>query len=165
MLTNPAQIRALSYAIGFQRPWLAERALTKNNALEIGEILSRWMLQSELDLDVQDMYRKAFLQGKTAHCALEFHRWALRSIPRLDGKKFASAISKKISVPVLQLHGSHDTSILLEVAKQSHEWIDSDYQFHELKNTGHLIPEDNPTELVNKLSNWLAKLPKRISEK
>jgi pimeloyl-ACP methyl ester carboxylesterase len=158
MLTNSAQIKALSYTIGYQRPWFAERALAQYNALEIGQILSNWMLQSQLDLDDQDVYRRAFLQGKTAHCALEFHRWALRSIPRLDGKKFATDLSKKITVPVLQIHGSHDTSILLDVARQSNEWVESDYEFYEFKNTGHLIPADSPAELNDRLINWLTKL-------
>lgn len=159
MLTNSAQIKALSYVLNFQRPWIAERALTKRNAFKVGELLSSWMLQNDLDLDVKDTYRKAFLQGNTAHCAIEFHRWALRSIPRPDGKKFANDISKEITQPVLQVHGTYDTSILLDVAKQSAEWVAGPYEFNEIVNTGHLLPEENPTELVEVLIAWLEKLP------
>lgn len=160
MLTNSAQVRALSYVLAYQRPWIAERALKKNNSFAIGELLSSWMLQNELDLNTKDVYRSAFSHGNTAHCAIEFHRWAMRSIPRLDGKKFAMDMDQQITQPVLQLHATHDTSILLEVAKDSAQWVAGDYEFSELINTGHLIPEDNVEELNRKLISWLSKLPK-----
>lgn len=158
MLTSTAQLKALSYVLSFQRPWIAERALTKKNAFAVGELLSSWMLQKELDPLVKDKYRNAFLQGNTAHCAIEFHRWALRSIPRFDGKKFSTDMAKNILQPVLQLHGSYDTSILLETARDSREFVSGDYEFIELINTGHLIPEDNPTEMNKHLLAWLRKV-------
>lgn len=161
MLSNTAQVKALSYVLNYQLPFIGERILRKRNALEVGQILDGWMLQKELDLPVKDIYRNAFLQGNTAHCALEFHRWAIRSVPRLDGKQFASAISKQIEQPVLQLHGVYDNSILLEVAKDSSDWVSGEYEFHELTNTGHLIPEDNPEDLISLLGSWL----KKVSEK
>lgn len=160
MLSNRAQVKALSYVMNYQLPFIGERTLRKQNAIEVGHILSGWMLQRELDLEIADVYRTAFMQGNTAHCALEFHRWAIRSVPRLDGKQFASAISKQIQQPVLQLHGAYDTSILLEVAKESVDWVDGEYEFHELTNTGHLIPEDNPEDLISHLTTWLTKVGK-----
>lgn len=160
MLSNPAQVKALSYVLNFQRPWLAERALRKNNAMAIGELLEKWMMQNDLDFKVKDTYRTAFMQGNTAHCAIEFHRWSMRSIPRPDGKKFASDISKRIEQPVLQIHGAYDSSILLDVAKDSADWVAGEYEFRQFENSGHLIPEDNPNGLAEVLMTWLAKLPK-----
>ncbi len=158
MLSNPAQVKALSYVLSFQRPWLAERALTKNNAMAIGDLLETRMMQNDLDFEVKDTYRTAFLQGNTAHCAIEFHRWSMRSIPRPDGKKFASDISKRIEQPVLQIHGAYDSSILLDVAKDSADWVSGEFEFRQFENSGHLIPEDNPNELANVLITWLTKL-------
>ena len=158
MLTNSAQVRALSYVLAYQRPWIAERALKKNNSFAIGELLSSWMLQNELDLNTKDIYRSAFSFGNTAHCAIEFHRWAMRSIPRLDGKKFAMDMDKQITQPVLQIHATYDTSILLEVARDSKDWVSGQYEFSELINTGHLIPEDNVDDLNTQLVSWLRKV-------
>lgn len=162
MLTNKAQVKALSYVLGYQRPWLAERSLKKNNSFAVGELLSSWMLQKELDLETKDVYRAAFGLGNTAHCAIEFHRWAMRSIPRLDGKKFALDMDRIITQPVLQIHGTYDQSILLDVAKDSVDWVSSDYSFCELINTGHLIPEDNLDDLNEHLLKWLTMLPNDV---
>lgn len=154
MLTNPAQIRALSYVIGLQRPWLAERSLERDGALGVGRILNEWMKPDRLDPEIEAVYRQAFLCGKTSHCAIEFHRWAMRSIPRPDGRKFNADMDYGISIPVLNIHGTRDSSILLQTSLDSHHWARGEWTSHEL-DAGHLLPEQAPDEIETHLINWL----------
>jgi pimeloyl-ACP methyl ester carboxylesterase len=154
MISNSAQTRALSYALSFQRPWLAERSLQKNHAHEIGELLNGWMTPEVLPAEVVQKYRDAFMLGNTAHCAIEFHRWAMRSIPRPDGRRFAVDMQGGVSVPVLQIHGKNDTSILVETAMDSAQWINGAWSPVTL-DAGHLLPEECPDEVIDALTSWL----------
>lgn len=155
MLTNPAQIKALSYVIGLQRPWLAERSLTRNGAKNVGELLQEWSQPSVIPPDIEVVYREAFLLGKTAHCSLEFHRWALRSIPRPDGRKFSSDMNVEVGIPVLSIHGKHDSSILLSTALASKQWAANSWTSHVI-DAGHLLPEIATDETSEQLCAWLA---------
>lgn len=154
MLSNPAQARALSYALNFQRPWIAERSLQRNHALAIADLLNQWLAPSKLPEDVSQTYRDAFMLGNTAHCAIEFHRWAIRSIPRSDGRRFAVDMQGGVSVPVLQIHGKNDTSILVETAMDSAQWINGAWSPVTL-DAGHLLPEECPDDVIHALTNWL----------
>lgn len=154
MISNSAQTRALSYALSFQRPWFAERSLQKNHAYEIGELLNGWMTPEVLPAEVVQKYRDAFMLGNTAHCAIEFHRWAMRSIPRPDGRRFAVDMQGGVSVPVLQIHGKNDTSILVETAMDSAQWINGAWSPVTL-DAGHLLPEECPDEVIDALTSWL----------
>ena len=155
MLSNSTQTRALSYALNYQRPWLAERSLQKNHAQEIADLLNGWLAPENLPEEVTQKYRDAFMLGNTAHCAIEFHRWAMRSIPRPDGRRFAVDMQGGVSVPVLQIHGKHDTSILVETAMDSARWINGAWSPVTL-DAGHLLPEQCPDEVINALTDWLA---------
>lgn len=154
MISNSTQARALSYALNFQRPWFAERSLQKNNAKQIEELLNGWMEPGVLPTEITNKYRDAFMLGNTAHCAIEFHRWAIRSIPRPDGRRFAVDMQGGVSVPVLQIHGKNDTSILVETAMESAQWINGAWSPVTL-DAGHLLPEECPDEVIEALTRWL----------
>lgn len=154
MLTDPRQVRALSYVLAYQRPWVAERALVRDRASAVADLLARWMAPGVLPTDVVDTYRAAFLQGNTAHCAIEFHRWAMRSIPRPDGRNFAMAMDQGVTVPVMHVHGVRDTSILLSTARKSRDYALGPWRMHEI-DAGHLLPEQRSEELAGHIIDWL----------
>lgn len=154
MMTQPAQTKALGYVLGFQRPWIAERALVKNKAEAIGELLNRWTAPDVLPTHTIDVYRTAFQVGNTAHCAIEFHRWAMRSIPRPDGRAFANDMNGGVDVPVLQIHGQYDNSILVETAMDSAEWVNGRWSPVTLE-AGHMLPEQMPQETLEAILKWL----------
>lgn len=160
MLANPAQARALSYVVGYQRPWFAERSLMKNGAEAIEELLNGWMDPDTLAPEVMRRYRDAFLSGNTAHCAIEFHRWALRSVPRPDGRRFSIDMQGGVSVPVLQIHGKNDTSILVETAMDSAKFVNGPWSPVTL-DAGHLLPEQTPDEVIATLVQWLSTVADR----
>lgn len=157
MLTDAAQVRALGYAVGLQWPFLAERTLTRDGAQWVGDLISQWAAPGTIDLDAIQTYRRAFLNGNTPHCAIEFHRWAMRSLPRADGREFARDMLGGVAVPVLQVHGSADTSVLLETASASREFATGSYESHVL-DCGHLVPEQQPGQLAGIITDWLGGL-------
>lgn len=158
MRTDPAQVKALSYVVGFQRPFLAERSLVREGAAWVGDQLRQWAQPHGIDENVVSQYRTAFLSGNTSHCAIEFHRWAMRSLARIDGREFARDMDSGVEVPVLQVHGRFDTSILLTTAQKSRDLATSTFEEHVLE-CGHLVPEVAGPELSAILVEWLSTLP------
>src|SRR5579884_834496 len=49
LLTDPGQIAAADHLLGFQRPWLPERALVADEAAQVGAYLSAWTGPRGLD--------------------------------------------------------------------------------------------------------------------
>lgn len=154
-ISNAAQAKALSFAVAMQRPWIAERALVKNNAAEIGRLISEWAHPAVIDNSVITKYQEAFQRGNTAYCACEIHRWALRSIPRLDGRRFASDMDAIAEVPILQIHGLEDEVILHDTALASKEYVTGPYEFHHVQDANHLLPETHPERIQSIIGNWL----------
>jgi len=77
---------------------------------------------------------------------------------RADGRAFRSAVDRPVTVPVLQLHGTHDTVVLPATARGSRLWAAGPYRYEELP-AGHFLPEERPDDVTRLLLDWLATLP------
>ncbi len=60
------------------------------------------------DAEASRRYRAALQVWPAPHCALEYHRWFVRSRLRPDGRRYSARMRTPIAVPVLQLHGAQD---------------------------------------------------------
>ena len=154
-ISNTAQTKALAFAVAMQRPWIAERALVKNGAAEIGRLIKEWAEPATVDAEIVGRYQAAFLRGNTAYCACEIHRWAMRSIPRLDGRKFASDMDSMTQIPVIQIHGVTDQIILQDTALMSKDFVSGPYEFHHVQDGNHLLTETHSDLLEKLLVKWL----------
>lgn len=161
LLRDRAQSAALSYVLGYQRPWIPERQLTANHAAEVEAFLRKWTGRPRWpDHDTADRYRAAFEIQHTAHCALEFDRWAVRSIPRPDGRRYVrEATQARVTAPVLQLHGEFDRNILPRTALGSEAFVDAPYAWRYVFGTGHFPHEEDPVAFNNLVMNWLDSTP------
>lgn len=158
MLRDRRQRAAGWYAVGFQRPFVPEHQLTTRDGALVEQLLRRWSATPGWPSPEQARtYRAAMLTPATAHCAVEFHRWALRSIPRPDGRRFVAAATELVTVPVLQVHGSRDPSILASTVDGSQAYVVADYQRVDL-DCGHFPQEELPDQFNTALLHWLAKL-------
>lgn len=156
ILGDPAQRRASSYVFGFQVPASPERDLLEDGAAEVGRLLEAWSATPGFpDAETAATYRAAMLHLNTAHCALEYHRWALRSIPRPDGIRFTRRMKEPIWAPVLQVHGTADPTVLPSSARGSEAYVQGPYRWLELP-TGHFPHEEQPDALAAELVDWLA---------
>jgi pimeloyl-ACP methyl ester carboxylesterase len=156
LLTDRRQIAASSYVAAFQRPWIPERQLVREDGRLVEELMRSWSGPGWPDPEAAERYRRAMQVPGTPHCALEFYRWAVRSIPRPDGVRFAQQIKEPIRVPTLQLHGALDASVLPHVAAGSGQYVEAPYRWRLFEGVGHFPHEEVPSVFSAELLGWLA---------
>jgi pimeloyl-ACP methyl ester carboxylesterase len=146
------QVAAASYMIGFQRPWVPERRLVRDDAAEVGRLLSEWSGGTGWpDEPTAARYRAAMQIDAVAHCALEYHRWAFRSLFRPDGQRFARRMRAPVRCPVLQLHGAADPVVLSRTAGGSGRWVAGPYTSVTIPRAGHFPHEEQPDAVTTEL--------------
>jgi pimeloyl-ACP methyl ester carboxylesterase len=158
---DPSQRRAWRPVLEFQLPMRPERQLTRGDRA-IG-LLEQWAAPSPPgsfpDLEALEVYTRAMRVPFVAHSAMEYYRWALRSVPRRDGRRFAAAVRAPITVPLLQLHGELDAFVLTETAMASHQRVRGPLSYELIPDAGHFLPEEAPEQVTGALLTWLAALP------
>ena len=152
------QGRASRYALTtFQLPRRPERLLTRDSAY-VRELFDRWSgprwRRSPGFRGEVERYAEALRTGPTAHLSLEFFRWAVRSLPRPDGRHAAAGMRKPVTVPVLQLHGAADSCTLPSTARRSGRHVDAEYQWHLLEDVGHFPQDEAPERVSAELIDW-----------
>ncbi len=154
--SDPAQLRAVGFALGYQRPWLPERHLVADNAAAIGDALRAWSgTPGWPDDDTVATYRAAFLLPQVPYSALEYFRWAVRSVVRPDGLRYANRMRVPVGVPVLHLLGQRDPVMLPATSEGSEAFVVGPYR-RELLDTGHFVQEEQPDTTGKLLVDWLA---------
>ncbi len=160
MLSDPDQRKRSRYAFGYQWPFAPERALTRHNGARVAEILRDWSATPDWPDPTSDaMYRAAIQFSSTAHCALEYHRWAIRSIPRPDGRRFQQRMASPVRQPVLHVVGGADDTMLPRSNDGSEEHVRGPYTRVDLPGVGHFPHEEAPDAFAALLVDWLADLP------
>ena len=152
------QRRLAGYIWGLQRPFIPERQLVRDQAAAVGTYLHRWSGSQWPDADTEAVYRAAMLIPNTAHCSVEFHRWAVRSIPRRDGRRFQAAVAQPVRPPVLQIQGSADGAILSRSIDGSEHYARV-YERVDMNGVGHFPHEEDPSSFNAILLDWLARIP------
>ena len=161
IMTNSRQRSAMGYALGFQMPFLPERSLTAHDSQRVADLISEWSDDTSwLVDDVSAVFRSAFSRWPTAHTAVEYHRWAVRSSIRPDGWSYMSLMEAPVQRRVLQIQGKADPMILPESVDGSEEYVRGEYTRIDL-DTGHFPHEERPDEFSAALIGWLDALPER----
>ncbi len=149
------QRKAWRRVLEFQLPMRPERWLTREDL--VAELLREWS-GSGLEFpddESLDVYRRAIRVPFVAHSSMEYYRWALRSLPRRDGRRLSSAVEEPISVPVLSLHGEEDPFVLMPSVLASHRQISGPLRFASVPGAGHFLPEEAPDQVTHALLEWL----------
>ena len=165
---NRAQRRAWRPVLEFQLPMRPERQLVRGDRA-VG-LIEQWSAprpptsqpgspEPFPDPETLEVYRRAMRVPFVAHSAMEYYRWALRSVPRRDGRRFAAAIQDQITVPVLQLHGELDGFVLPATAVGSHHRAGPALSYTLIPGVGHFLPEEAPDQVNAALLAWLGNLP------
>ncbi|MEV4242763.1 alpha/beta hydrolase [Streptosporangium canum] len=150
------QLRASSYALGFQLPFLPERRLTANEGAMVGRLLDQWSGPSWPEEEVAKTYRDVFRIPTVSHCAVEYHRWFARSQLRPDGLRYAKRMRSEIAAPTLQLHGALDRHVLPRTAQGSGRYVAAPYRWRLIEGAGHFPHEERPEEFDAELIGWLS---------
>jgi pimeloyl-ACP methyl ester carboxylesterase len=156
LLSDAEQVRLAGHALGFQRPWIPERQLVAHDGARVERLLRQWSAPGWPDAPTAARYRRAMQVENAAHCALEYYRWALRSIPRRDGTRYANRMKTPIEVPVLHLHGAEDGAYLPRSGQGSAQYVHAPYHWRLLPGVGHFPHEEAPDAFDAGLLAWLA---------
>jgi pimeloyl-ACP methyl ester carboxylesterase len=155
-LRSPAQIRAAAHLFGFQVPVAPERRLVRDGGAAVEQILRDWSGPGSLfpDDEATARYRDALSIWPAPHCALEYHRWVVRSLVRTDGRRFAARMMEPVTAPVLIMHGRHDPTVLRATVAGSEAFASGPYRFVDL-DCGHYPHEELPDVVTAELLAWL----------
>ncbi len=155
LLNDRRQRAAMRYAVGFQWPFVPERSLTAQDGARVERLIRDWSADDAwLDNDDAMSYRAAFLRWPTAHTAVEYHRWAVRSVARPDGLAYMSLMEAPVQCPVLQVHGGQDPMVLPTSVDGSDEYVRASYTRYDLT-SGHFPHEESDAEFTRVLIEWL----------
>jgi pimeloyl-ACP methyl ester carboxylesterase len=149
--------RQAGHLLGVQTPAIPERRLVANDAAYVETLLRRWVGPTSdfPDGDAAARYRAAMRLWPAPHCALEYHRWAVRSMARADGRRFAVRMEEPITVPVLQIHGGADRTMVPRAAAHSHRHVTGPHRWVQFDRVGHFPHEEAPDRLTDEILDWL----------
>jgi pimeloyl-ACP methyl ester carboxylesterase len=156
LLRSRSQRSAMGYLWGLQLPISPERSFMRNDGSRITELMRDWSLDTSwLDSDAALRYQSAFTCWPTAHTAIEYHRWAMRSMFRTDGRRYMTSIEAPITHDVLSVRGQQDPMVLEESFDGDHTLVNGRYESASLP-TGHFVHEESPDNVSGLLIKWLA---------
>ncbi|WP_144680008.1 alpha/beta fold hydrolase [Cellulosimicrobium sp. TH-20] len=148
-LLTPAAQRQLAF---YQVPTLPERALVRGDL--VADVLATGAAQP-FEADVVDTYRTVMRIPFAAHTAMESLRWAVRSTPRPDGRRFLAALRHPVEVPALQVHAARDGLLRRDLADADGAALARDFRFEVVDDAGHFLPEEAPGTVTDLLLDWL----------
>ncbi|NLE80232.1 MAG: alpha/beta hydrolase [Rhodococcus sp.] len=160
VLRDRRQRRAFlpSFVAG-QLPWRPERRLTRQDGAEVEQIVrtrsgAQWQESAECD-DVIAKMRSAIRIPGTAHCTLEYQRWAFRSQFRPDGHRFMASMDRVLSLPVMQLHGELDPFVLSDTLRRGHRYAPHQ-RLVSIPGAGHYAHWESPDQVNAALTEFVA---------
>ncbi len=99
--------------------------------------------------------RRAMRVPGVAHSSTEYYRWAVRSQVRAEGRRFAAAVARTPTVPVLQVHGADDPYLLERTAAASRRWAGPQLRYEVLDGTGHFPHHERAPAVTALLQEFL----------
>jgi len=154
LIRDGQQRQASRYIARFQLPWHPERWIVADDATNIAGLLDEWGGPRFPDPETERRCRDAMQILHAPHCALEYYRWAVRSVPRSDGRRFRRALQTPIRVPTLQLHGALDRCVLPTTAQGSGRHVSSAYEWRLYDDCGHFPHQERPDAVSGELVRW-----------
>lgn len=138
-----------------QLPFVPERSLTRRG---LGaRLLEEWSAPGFVpDDDALEFYRESVRVPFAAHTQLEHLRWQVRSVPRIDGRRFVAALRDAAPVPSLQLHGELDPVLPVAHARSAAQHLGDAARFAVVEGAGHFLPEEAPKQVTTLVRDWLA---------
>lgn len=154
------QARAVGHLFRFQVPMAPEKWLVRDGAANVESLFHSWsgpVWRSSSDFtDTVARFRQAMLIPGVAHSALEYYRWAFRAQFRGEGRRFTDAVGKRVTAPVLQLHGAVDTCIVPETARASVHWAGPHGEPRVWPGVGHFPHLEEPDRVTKSVVDFVS---------
>lgn len=142
--TDPAQARASSYLVLAQLPRVPEARLLRPDGTYVADLLARWGGPGYPSPEAAAVYAAAVTIPGVAHSAMEYYRWAFRSLTRPSGQRYLRLLRAGAACPVLQLHGAADGCVLPATARGSGAFARGGYRLDLMSGVGHFPQEEAP---------------------
>lgn len=159
LLQDPrGQLAASRHVLLFQTPRYPESLLTRDGGAYLGALLTSWSgprwRRDPGYGEALRRYREAIRIPATAHCALEYYRWLVRSMARPDGLRYRKIMQQPVTAPTLHLHGALDRCMLATTAQGSGRYVAAAYEWRLLDGVGHFPHEEVPETITGELVRW-----------
>jgi pimeloyl-ACP methyl ester carboxylesterase len=158
LLSDRAQIRASAYIAAHQAPRF-EHHVTRDHGAYVGRLLRKWSgpawTRTEDFAQYEAACRTAMRIPQASFCAMEYYRWAVRSLTRPSGWRFNQLLAAPISAPVLQIHGALDSCLLPSTAAGSGRYVAGRYEWVMLPGVGHFPQSEAPEVVTGELLQFL----------
>ena len=140
--------------------WRPERRLADPGSGYLRNHLSAWSspASSFPDEEAAATYQSAISLWPSPHCALEFHRWLVRSRVRSDGREFDRFMRTPVGQPVLSVWGADDPALPHGAFADTRRHVLGPLTEHAMPGVGHFPPEEAPDAFTRLLLAWLAGL-------
>jgi pimeloyl-ACP methyl ester carboxylesterase len=147
---------AIAHLVAMQPPWWPERRIGRGHYID--SHLASWSAPGSgfPSPDEVRRYREALSRWPSPHCALEYHRWLVRSRLRRDGRAFSRALRSAIDIPVLQVNGAVDPAVRRSTVEAAARRVTGPLDNVVLPRTGHFPHEEAPTLFNDALLTWLS---------
>lgn len=151
---------ALRHLLAMQVPYWPERRLADARSGYVRGHLTAWSSPDSAfpDEEAVATYQSAIGVWPSSHCALEYHRWLVRSRARSDGRAFDRAMRAPVEQPVLTVVGADDPALPGGVAHATRRRVAGPLTEHVMPRVGHFPPEEAPAAFTDLLLAWLATL-------
>ncbi|MEO7022583.1 MAG: alpha/beta hydrolase [Ktedonobacteraceae bacterium] len=137
------QLRKSWYIFAFQIPWLPEYLLAKNNAHQIGRLLSNTALQKEaFSSDDTAKYQEAMSKPGAMKAALSYYRQLMRRGPNAYRNR-----NLQVEAPTLLVWGEHDVALGIGLTQGLDPWVPN-LRIKRIPDSGHWVQQEQP-EKVN----------------
>ena len=152
---------ALRHLLAMQLPLLPERRLADATTGFLPDHLRSWSAPGSRfpDAEAVATYQRAISLWPASHCALEYHRWLLRSRLRADGRRFRGLMRRPVTQPVCSIWGADDPVLPSAADGSRHRERRADVT-HRLPDVGHFPHEEDPATFTGLLLAWLGQLPR-----
>lgn len=155
------RVEALRHVLAMQLPWFPERRLADPGSGFLRDHLRAWSGPGSAfpDDEVVSTYQQAISLWPASHCALEYHRWLVRSRLRADGRAFSRVLAAPVTQPVLCVLGGEDPALPAGCLDRARGRVSGPLQENVLPGVGHFAQEEAPEAFTAVLLGWLAGLP------
>jgi pimeloyl-ACP methyl ester carboxylesterase len=159
LLSDPrGQLRASRHAFSFQLPRYGEGLLTRDGGKAVVRLLWEWSgpawRRTADHAAAAARYAEAMRIPASAHSALEYYRWAVRSLPRPDGLRYGRLMQQPVTAATLQLHGELDPCLLPRTAQGSGRYVAAAYEWRLVPGVGHFPHEEAPDLVTGEIIRW-----------
>jgi pimeloyl-ACP methyl ester carboxylesterase len=153
---HPDQLRRSWYMLLFQLPWIAERAVRRNDYALIDRLWRDW--SPGYSPGPAEMRALKDCLDQSMPAPIEYYRASLRpSVAGVRRIRAGRAPERRIKVPLLSLMGADDGCIGPWIGERQDRFFAGPYRREVVAGVGHFMQLEAPSEIARRVLDWFGK--------